>query len=823
MKKIFIYVIAFVIICMNVTAQEKSRKEIKGDKYYFVYSFDKAIGVYNHTKKLSIEGQRRLAESYYNIDRNVKAEAAYSKLINLQTGVLPEDYYNYAMVLKSNGKYYQASIWMDKFNEIKPDDLRAKDYAANKERIISLLIDDGKYKTNYLNINSNADDFGTSYYKNKIVFASTKQCAKMVLRKYNWNKKPFWDMYVSEVDNEQLSAPKNFDKKLNGKWHDGPACFSNDGNYMAFTRNHYKDISKDKVVELQIYFSNYLDGTWSEPQPFIFNNENYSVGQPFLTSDGNTMYFTSDMPGGFGGADIYRTTRSGQGEWGKPENLGNTINTEGDEMYPFLEENKKILFFSSNGRFGLGGLDIFYCSMNGTGFGHVFNAGYPLNTEYDDFAAIINDTKGYFTSNRSGGSAGDDIYSFNLLKELYIDNPNVRFYVYAPENIPVERRVREYFPIRNYVFFDIGSTEIPDRYVLLNKGQVKDFKEDQLEVFIPKNLSGRSNRQMIVYYNILNILGDRMGKNPTATISLVGSSEKGPEDAKAMAESVKKYLVDIFGIGAARINVEGRFLPKIPSEIPGATTDLELKHEGDRRVSIESSSPLLLMEFQSGPEAPLKPVEIVSVLEAPLDSYLTFDVVGGTEAFTSWSLQIMDEKGKVQYFGPYTYDQVSIPGKSILATRPEGTYKVTMLGKTKNGLTVIKDTTVHMALWTPSKDEEEIRFSIIYEFNDSKAINIYEKYLTEVVIPKIPKGAKVIIHGYTDITGEEAYNKTLSLARANDALNIIKNGMTKVGRNDVKYEVYGFGEDEKLSQFENKYPEQRFYNRSVVIDIIPQK
>jgi hypothetical protein len=823
MKKIFIYVIAFVMICMNVTAQEKSRKEIKGDKYYFVYSFDKAIGVYSHTKKLSTEGQRRLAESYYNLDRNAKAEAAYSKFISSQANVLPEDYYNYAMVLKSNGKYYQASIWMDKFSQLKPDDLRAKDYVANKERIISLLIDDGKYNTTYLNINSNADDFGTSYYKNKVVFASTKQGAKMVLRNYNWNRKPFWDMYVSEVENEQLLAPKNFNKKLNGKWHDGPASFSNGGNYMAFTRNHYKDKSKDKVVELQIFFSTYRDETWSEPQPFIFNNEEYSVGQPFLTSDGNTMYFTSDMPGGFGGADIYKTTRYGQGAWGKPENLGNTINTEGDEMYPFLEESKNILFFSSNGRFGVGGLDIFYSSMNGSAFGHVFNAGYPLNTEFDDFAAIINGNKGYFTSNRSGGSAGDDLYSFNLLKELYMDNPNVKFSVYAPENIPVERRVREYFPIRNYVFFDLKSTEIPDRYVLLNKAQVKDFKEDQLEVFIPKNLSGRSNRQMIVYYNILNILGDRMGKNPTATITLVGSSEKGPEDAKAMAESVEKYLVDIFGIDAARINIEGRFLPKIPTEMPGSTTDLELKRQGDRRVTIESSSPLLLMEFQSGPEAPLKPVEIVSVLEAPLDSYVTYDVTGGTEAFTSWSLEIKDEKGKVQYFGPYTYDQVSIPGKSILGTRPEGNYKVKMLGVSKNGLTVIKDTTVHMALWTPSKDEEEIRFSIIYEFNDSKAINIYEKYLTDVVIPKIPKGAKVIIHGYTDITGEEAYNKTLSLARANDALNIIKNGMTKAGRHDVKYEVYGFGEDEKLSQFENKYPEQRFYNRSVVIDIIPQK
>lgn len=116
----------------------------------------------------------------------------------------------------------------------------------------------------------------------------------------------------------------------------------------------------------------------------------------------------------------------------------------------------------------------------------------------------------------------------------------VRFSVHSPKNIPLERRVRETFPLRNYVFFDLGSTEIPDRYVSLRKDQVKDFKEDQLEVYIPKNLSGRSSRTMVVYYNVLNILGDRLGKNPSASIKLVGSSEKGPEDGRTMAEAVKQ-------------------------------------------------------------------------------------------------------------------------------------------------------------------------------------------------------------------------------------------------------------------------------------------
>jgi len=145
-----------------------------------------------------------------------------------------------------------------------------------------------------------------------------------------------------------------------------------------------------------------------------------------------------------------------------------------------------------------------------------------------------------------------------------------------------------------------------------------------------------------------------------------------------------------------------------------------------------------------------------------------------------------------------------------------------MIGKTKSGQTVKKEATTHLVLWTPTKDEEVMRFSIIYEFNRSKAVSMYEKYLTDVVTPKIPQGGTVIIHGHTDIIGGEDYNQNLSLARANDVRSIIENSLSKAGRSDVKFEVYGFGEDEKQSPFDNKFPEERFYNRTVILDIVPQ-
>jgi len=400
----------------------------------------------------------------------------------------------------------------------------------------------------------------------------------------------------------------------------------------------------------------------------------------------------------------------------------------------------------------------------------------------------------------------------------------VKFSVYAPKNIPAERSVREIFPLRNYVFFNLESTEIPDRYVLLTKNQVKDFKEDNLERFPPKNLTGRSGRQMVIYYNVLNILGDRMGKIPSSTIKLVGSTEKGPEEGKAMAGSVKDYLVNVFGIAPSRISVEGRDKPKIPSEQPGGKNELDLLRSGDRRVSIESSSADLLLEFQSGgPDVPLRPVEFKIVQAAPVDSYVTFDAVGANNAFTSWSLEIADPSGSVQNFGPYTSEEVMLPGKTILGTLPEANFKVTMVGQARAGMIVKKDTTVHMVLWNPPADKEGTRFSIIYEFNDSKAISMYEKYITDILLPRIPKEGLVLISGYTDNIGEEAYNRKLSMARANDVKAIMEKGLAAAGRTDVRFRIFGFGEDQAMSPFENTYPEERFYNRTVIIDILPSE
>lgn len=402
--------------------------------------------------------------------------------------------------------------------------------------------------------------------------------------------------------------------------------------------------------------------------------------------------------------------------------------------------------------------------------------------------------------------------------------PQVEFSVHAPINIPGEIAVTETFPLSNYIYFDKKATEISKRYVLLDKNQVSDFKEDQVEIFAPNiALDGRSKREMTVYYNVLNILGNRMQENPNSNITLVGSSEIGAKDGEKMAESVKEYLKTIFGINPSRIAINGQLKTNKIVKTKQNSKELELLQEDNRRVSVQSSSPVLLMEFQSGPNAPLKTVQIIAIQEEPMSSFVIFNVDGAEEAFSTWKLELTDSKGNVQYHGPFTDEEVKISGNAILGAHLEGGYKVKMIGTNKTGEIVKKETNVHIIAWTPSKVEEGMRFSIIYEFDDAKAIAMYHKYLSEVVAPKIPANSIVSIQGHTDVIGEVDYNQKLSLARANDVHEILQNSVSKLGTTNVKFEIKAFGENENSAPFANNSPEERSYNRTVIIDVISAK
>lgn len=399
----------------------------------------------------------------------------------------------------------------------------------------------------------------------------------------------------------------------------------------------------------------------------------------------------------------------------------------------------------------------------------------------------------------------------------------VQFSVRAPKAVPLNRRVRETFPLRNSVFFDLGSTQIPNRYVLLNPAQATAFKEEQIQQAQPVNLTyGRAARQMAVYYNILNIIGDRLRANAQTSVTLSGSADKNPSEGKQLAENIKTYLVTNFGINESRITTLGRSKPVIASEQPGVTKELDLLREGDRRVDIESNSTAMLMQVGGVTTSFLRPVQITATEADLFDSHVIFTNEGATDMFSSWTVSLTDEQGTVQRYGPYTTDRASVPGKIILGNNTQGNYKVVMTGKTRSGNTVIKESFVSLVKMNEVK-QEGLRYSILFDFDKSNSIAAYEKFLSDVVAPLIPDNGIVIIHGHTDIIGEEKYNMKLSNERASGAQQILQRALTASGRKGVKFESYGFGEDESNAPFENNYPEKRFYNRTVIIDVVADK
>jgi outer membrane protein OmpA-like peptidoglycan-associated protein len=420
MKKIYL-IIAIVSTTFFTIAQEVNPTKLKkANKFFDGFSYDKAIETFSESGDNSTESLRKLGLAYFNTGKLSQADSVFA-IITSKDDATSEDVYTYASILEENKKYTQAELWMKKFVTLSPLDKRAIAYQTNKAAYDQLSIDKGQFKIKNLEINSAQEDFAPIFYKDKVVFASSREGVKPIRRKWNWNKLPFLDLYeANRADDYELSNANRFlNRKFNKKYHEGPVTFNKEATKMWFTQNNYKGKSSDGTIKLQIWSSEINeDGKWSKPVAFPLNSNEYSVGHTTISNDGKWMYFASDMPGGLGGVDLYKIEIKEDGTYGEAINLGGKINTEGNEMFPTVHKNG-MLFFASDGLAGLGGLDVFVAQIKADGsFGKVMNLGAPINSNNDDFALILDNSAkgGYFSSNREGGKGDDDIYSFTLLK-----------------------------------------------------------------------------------------------------------------------------------------------------------------------------------------------------------------------------------------------------------------------------------------------------------------------------------------------------------------------------------------------------------------------
>jgi outer membrane protein OmpA-like peptidoglycan-associated protein/tetratricopeptide (TPR) repeat protein len=409
MKNLYI-ALSFVAISTSVFAQNKDTKA--ADKLFSRYEYVSAAKEY---QKLVDNGKgdgyvyKQLADTYYNMFNTTVASTWYAKATESSQDA--ETYFRYAQMLKANGKYEEANKQMNKFASMVPNDLRAKAFKENPNYVPKILGKNVSYTVNSLPVSSDKSDFGAVMYDNTLYFTSARNGAR---KNYGWNDEPFLDVYTSTMGDSGTFSEASTLTSLNSKFHDGPVTISTDGNTMYFSSDSFREglFEKDKVNKLKLgknnlYVATKSGDSWTNIKPLPFNSKDYSLSNPSLSRDGKILYFSSNMPGSLGGVDIWKVSVNGD-SYGTPENLGNKVNTEGNESFPFIADDNSTLYFASSGKQGLGGYDVYQIDLaKGS---EAVNMGKPINTEKDDFAFTFNKAKnlGFLSSNRNGN---DDIFS----------------------------------------------------------------------------------------------------------------------------------------------------------------------------------------------------------------------------------------------------------------------------------------------------------------------------------------------------------------------------------------------------------------------------
>jgi outer membrane protein OmpA-like peptidoglycan-associated protein len=470
-------------LCISIVgytqpAPSISVAERRANNLFYALRYVQAIDAYEsirHKKPLSKESLQHLAASYRKVNDYAHAEKIYAEL-TASDSLTSENFLYYAQSLSANQQYDSARIAYQHYAHLQSNDGRGQAFANAYKNINRFFKDSASMDITLLNINSGQSDFSPAYYQKGLIFCSNRKEGQLVKHVFEWNQSAFLDLYYvddtaslkkaketnatvgdsqkkKQRTNDDDTYPtsndngttgymnytykdtsglfaeteisiKRFAKTLSTKYHEGPLVFFSNQDSVIFTRNNFDNgkykKGADGINKLKLYSASFAaqDSSWQHIKSLPFNSDNYATGHPAIAPGDSILYFVSDMPGGMGGTDIYRSFLR-NGNWSAPENIGAPINTEGNELFPFIDRNNQ-LYFASDGHPGLGGLDIFKTSL--TKQGAVQNIGYPANSSFDDFGFIYNpDTKtGYFSSNRRRGLGDDDIYGISIKDLFYI-------------------------------------------------------------------------------------------------------------------------------------------------------------------------------------------------------------------------------------------------------------------------------------------------------------------------------------------------------------------------------------------------------------------
>lgn len=405
-------------------------KQKRADTLFNKFSFVKAAKLYRELVQDNYNrdyATRKLADSYALLRDPRNASRFYKSAVK-QKDVPVEYYYKYAQSLRGMKKYDESQIWLKRYKD-SGGVVDTNDFSKDLNFITSVFGAKQQYFLDRVRFNSKFSDFGAFEHDGKVYFASARDEGAAVQRLYGWNEQPFLDIYVAEAGTKRnVDYTAKVQGDVNSIFHDGPVTITKDGKTMYFSRNNFKDDVeiKDKsgLTNMKIYRATLVDSLWTNIEDLSINGDEFSTQHAALNNDDTKLYFTSDRPGTYGGSDIWSVDIATDSSLNNLQNLGDVINTENAEGFPFIN-NEGVLFFSSDGHTGLGLLDI-YASIKGEdeeSIVDVINLGIPVNSNKDDFAFTMNQNgiTGYFASNRQGGRGSDDIYAFHREPVLHAE------------------------------------------------------------------------------------------------------------------------------------------------------------------------------------------------------------------------------------------------------------------------------------------------------------------------------------------------------------------------------------------------------------------
>jgi len=598
-------------------------------------------------KKNNAEAMYKLGICYLKLKDYEQAAVNFANAHRTDPQLAIAAYY-YAQVLMSAEKYDDAKSIARKF--LASSELNFNDIVASCDSSMLWIANpEDDYKIFPVNeLNTEYSEFGLIDLEENYFLFSTNRPLEIIESNTVQGKNKFFKLVETKrnADGKLFSEATSFDMARKSKYHMATPIISQDGNTMIVSLSENNIQGADNIRNLDLYSCSREVGGWTDPKPLNINSNGYSSSHPYLSEDGNMLYFISNRPGGYGGYDIYRSKRNGE-DWSKPENIGPNVNTAGNEFYPAIKYNK--LYFSSEGHFGMGGLDIFESTISDDGLHYSTpkNLKSPLNSSKDDFAIYFKSNeeipRGYFSSNREGGLGADDIYEFSFVESLspiyllsikVVDGANPRKLGLSSASVSVtepntglpanKMKIddKRYFALNEGVQYRVKASKdgylttgldiVPEKdlvktdSVLLSSGYPKQYgylTEPQEIVAQPKQLNRVYSLNNIYYEldkadlldeakNELDKLLIILRENPDISIQINshcdsrGNDDYNLELSQRRAQSVVDYLLTR-GITLGRLKAKGFGETKLLNKCSNGRKCSEAQHAFNRRTEFQ--------------------------------------------------------------------------------------------------------------------------------------------------------------------------------------------------------------------------------------------